>query len=121
MFVINSFNNFDLIFNAMKINKFIYLALLIITMASCEKKEDSADKSYVFIKPFSATVTVGGVVGIKTLSFKVGDTILGSETTGGMVTIRIAEHSYLNEGPPSSASYQEFLNIPLEYLLLQDK
>jgi hypothetical protein len=105
----------------MKIIKFISLALLLIIMVSCEKKEDSADKNYVFIKPFSATVTVGGIVGIKTLSFNVGDTVLGNEITEGMVTIRIAHHTYLNDGPPTSASYQELLNIPLEYLMLQGK
>jgi hypothetical protein len=105
----------------MKITKFISLAILLIMIVSCEKKEDPTEKSYTFIKPFSATVTVGGFVGIKTLSFNVGDRITGNEKTAGMITTRIAEHSYLNDGPPSSASYQEFLNIPSEYLVAVGK
>ena len=119
--IFNCFHKFNQDFNAMKINKFISLALLILSMASCEKKENTADQSYIFILPYSATVTVGGVVGIKTLSFNVGDTVLGREITEGMVTIRIAHHTSLNDGPPGSTSYQEFLNIPLECLLLQGK
>jgi hypothetical protein len=30
---------------------------------------------YIFLKPFSTTVTVGGVVGIRTFSYKVGDIV----------------------------------------------
>ena len=119
--IFNYFHKFNQYINAMKINKFICLTLLILFMTSCEKKENTAEQSYIFILPYSATVTVGGVVGIKTLSFNVGDTVSGSEITEGMVTIRIAHHTYLNDGPPSSASYQEFLNIPLECLMLQGK
>jgi serine/threonine protein kinase len=48
--------------------------------------------------------------------YKIGDIVSGKEITSGKLTIRIAEHSTLNDGPPSSASYQEFLDVPLNYL-----
>jgi len=63
-------------------------------------------------------VTVGGFVGINTLLFEVGDTIRGKEISEGEVTIRIAEHTRLNDKEPGPWSYQELLNIPVEYLEL---
>jgi len=33
---------------------------------------------YIFLKPFSKTVTVGGVVGIRTFSYKAGDIVEGT-------------------------------------------
>lgn len=36
---------------------------------------------YIFIKPFSKQVTVGGVVGIRNFSYKVGDIVEGTVVT----------------------------------------
>ncbi len=90
---------------------------------------------YKFKKDFTAQVTVGGAVGIRSKSFKTGDVVEGDvvdvikptalgggskpETTKG-VKIRIAPASAFNQGSPSNMSYQEFLTIPIEYLQLSD-
>ena len=65
-------------------------------------------------------MTVGGVVGIAERCFEIGDVVVGYEKTKGTVTIRIAEHSPLNDGPPTNASYQEFLDVPSDYLRLKE-
>ncbi len=70
---------------------------------------------YKFIKNFTARVTVGGVVGVTDKSFFVGDVYEG-EPKGDFVKIRIAPHTWRNEGAPSNQSYQEMLEVPKEYL-----
>jgi len=100
----------------MKINKFLLLVLLVIILSACEKKDTSDGDNYVFVKPHCAMVTVGGFVGITEKCFNVGDIVFGKETIEGQITIRIAAHSELNEGPPSPNSYQEFLNVPSDKL-----
>jgi hypothetical protein len=92
------------------------LPLFLLFLVSCTNDQTITNQTYVFTKPYCTTVTVGGVVGISEKCYKIGDIVIGTETTSGKVTIRIAEHSYLNDGPPSSASYQEFLDVPLDYL-----
>ena len=90
--------------------------LFLIIITSCTNDQSSSDQTYVFTKPYCETVTVGGVVGLAEKCFKIGDIVTGKEIKTGKLTIRIAEHSALNEGPASSASYQEFLEVPLNYL-----
>lgn len=102
----------------MRIYRVLILALLVPILGSCEKGFFKNEHSYVFIKPYCETVTVGGFVGRAEKCFKIGDIVVGEEKTYGKITIRIAEHSYLNDGPPSSASYQEFLDVPSSYLVL---
>ncbi|MBF2708409.1 hypothetical protein [Flavobacterium soyangense] len=92
------------------------LLLILIIIASCTNDQTIKNQTYVFIKPYCATVTVGGVVGLSEKCYKIGDIVSGKENTSGKSTIRIAEHSYLNDGASSSASYQEFLDVPLNYL-----
>ena len=92
------------------------LSFLSITTGSCTKDPVITDQTYVFKQAYCATVTVGGVVGLDEKCYKIGDIVSGKEITSGKLTIRIAEHSTLNDGPPSSASYQEFLDVPLNYL-----
>jgi len=90
--------------------------LIFIFITSCTNDQTITDQTYVFTKPYCETVTVGGVVGLAEKCFKIGDVVTGKENNSGKLTIRIAEHSSLNDGPPSSASYQEFLDVPLNYL-----
>ncbi len=71
--------------------------------------------TYVFVREYSATVTVGGVVGLGKVTYHIGDKVWGTQSDEG-VKIRIAGHSQRNEGEPSSASYQEFVLVPYEYL-----
>ena len=100
----------------MKIIRILILALLIPILGSCEKGDIKKEQSYFFLKPYCAIVTVGGFVGLAEKCFKIGDIAVGEERIEGKVTIRIAEHSYLNDGPPSNTSYQEFLDVPSNYL-----
>lgn len=87
-------------------------------LGSCSSEHVLIDKTYIFTKPYCATVTVGGVVGLAERCYKIGDIVSGKENTSGKLTIRIAEHSSVNDGFPSSASYQEFLDVPINYLTL---
>jgi len=102
----------------MKICCILILALLVPILGSCEKGDIKKEHSYVFLKPYSQTVTVGGFIGLAEKCYKIGDIVVGSEKSEGKITIRIAEHSSLNDGPPSSASYQEFLDVPSNYMEL---
>jgi hypothetical protein len=102
----------------MKAITLLCLGLLIGCLISCEKKATPQEDTYVFVKSFCARVTVGGFVGITEKCFNVGDTVSGKVVIQGLVNIRIAGHSVLNEGPPSPNSYQEFLDVPSEYLEL---
>ena len=70
---------------------------------------------YKFIKTYSTTIVVGGAIGLRTISFKIGDVVEGSPKDNGIV-IRVAPHTIMNEGPPSPNQYQEFIAVPSEYL-----
>ncbi len=99
----------------------ISIILLIVLMGSCEKDEVSKELNYVFLKKYCKTVTVGGFVGLAEKCFEIGDIVVGEKKTEEIITIRIAPHSYLNDGPPTSASYQEFLDVPSDYLEILKK
>ena len=99
---------------------FFVLSLItfIYTFEGCTKDSNTTSTNYAFTKPYCTTVTVGGVVGLSEKCYKIGDIVTGQENTSGKLTIRIAEHSALNDGPATSASYQEFLDVPLDYLAI---
>lgn len=101
----------------MKTIKALFVIFTIILLASC-KKSTSDEKDYIFVKPYCARVTVGGVVGLAEKCFKLGDAVKGTKTTDGSIRVRIAAHSVLNDDPPNSSSYQEFLDIPSQNLKL---
>lgn len=92
------------------------LTLLLLVLGSCKKEEITNEQSYVFLKPYCATVVVGGVVGLAEKCFEIGDIVIGEKSIDGKVRIRIAEHGLLNEGHPNSANYQELLDVPSDYL-----
>jgi hypothetical protein len=99
------------------INTVAITALLFVTWGC---KDDAKEKQdYTFVKEYCAQVTVGGVVGVAEKCFKIGDVVVGSKNKGA-ITIRIAEHSPINEGPANSASYQEFLDVPVDHLILKE-
>jgi hypothetical protein len=91
----------------------ISLPIFLFLLGSCTNDQTINDQTYVFTKPYCSTVTVGGVVGIAEKCYKTGDVVTGKEINSGKLTIRIAEHSSINDGPPNSASYQEFLEVPI--------
>ena len=94
----------------MKTISLLVLSLIISLFLSCEKGIE--EQNYIFTSPHCATVTVGGVVGLAERCFKVGDRVKGKPAQDGTILIRIAARSSRNDGPPSSSSYQEFLNVP---------
>lgn len=105
----------------MKTIRVLTIVLLLPFFYGCERTQPVNDQEYVFLKSYCATVTVGGVVGIVEKCFQPGDTVSGVEKSDRKVTIRIAEHSDLNEGPPSNTTYQEFLDVPADYLKAVEK
>ena len=105
----------------MKRRKYLFLAIFVPILESCDNSLLIKENKYVFVEEYCATITVGGFIGITEKCFSNDDTIVGFEETEGMITTRIAEHTYLNDKPPGPWSYQEFMNIPSEYLeLLND-
>jgi hypothetical protein len=100
----------------MKIHILFFLVLSVVLIYACEKRDNSDGEDFVFVESHCSMVTVGGVVGIREMCFDVGDTVTGQELTKGQITIRIALHSDLNEGPDSNIWFQEFLIIPSEKL-----
>jgi hypothetical protein len=96
----------------------IFIMIMITVLGSCDEEQVRNEQNYVFLKEYCATVTVGGILGIAERCFEIGDVMTGYQKSEGIITIRIAKHSYLNDGPPSSASYQEYLDVPSDYLKL---
>ena len=82
--------------------------------------QDKSFNNYKFVKPYSATITVGGIVGITNKSFKVGDVFEGFQQPNKNISIRIAPAptGFLKDVNKihNSASYQEFLEVPFDYL-----
>lgn len=103
-----------------KSNLIFVLHLLVLFVISCNKEDTPQHYEFKFIEEYCDVVTVGGVVGIADKCFEVGEIVSGTDYGGKTITIRIAEHSNLNEGPPSSASYQEFLEVPRDYLKIAE-
>ncbi|MCP2026740.1 hypothetical protein L1276_001884 [Flavobacterium sp. HSC-32F16] len=92
---------------------YISFFILILGIISCNSDEDkSLEGNFEFTSKYSATVTVGGVVGIKERFFETGEVYKGSDRGKETIRIRIAEHSQLNDNCPNSMCYQEFLDVP---------
>jgi len=94
----------------------IYLFILALGIISCSSDDKTTQEGFEFISEYTTTVTVGGVVGISERTFKKGETYKGTDEGEKTITIRIAEHSKLNDNCPNSACYQEFLEVPREFL-----
>jgi hypothetical protein len=98
--------------------KLIYLLILIFGITSCSSDYKTTNNQFEFIAEYTATVTVGGFVGITERTFEVGEIYTGTKKGNDMITIRIAEHSELNDDCPNSWCYQELLDVPREFLRL---
>ena len=96
--------------------KIIYYFILTLAMISCSDDDKHTKGEFEFISKYSATVTVGGVVGIFERTFEKGEIYKGTDDGKKTITIRISEHSALNDNCPNSSCYQEFLEVPREYL-----
>jgi len=90
--------------------------LLVLIVASCDNDKEIIQGEFEFITEYSATLTVGGVIGITERTFNIGEVYKGIDNGGETITIRIAEHTELNEDCPDSSCYQESLEVPREFL-----
>jgi len=99
--------------------KLIYLFILTLGITSCGPDDENLQVEFEFITEYSTTVTVGGVVGITERTFEIGEIYKGTDE-GETITIRIAEHSELNDDCPNSWCYQELLEVPQEFLKFVD-
>lgn len=100
--------------------KWICLLVISLGVFSCSSDKETQSKQYVFIKEYSTTITVGGVVGISERTFKIGEVYSGIEKNNGKIEIRIAEHSKRNDDCPNSWCYQEFLEVTKEYVKIKE-
>lgn len=100
--------------------KLIYLLILTLGTISCSSDDENKNNEYEFIAEYSTIVTVGGFVGIIERTFEIGEIYSGTDQSNGLITIRIAEHSELNDDCPNSWCYQELLDVPREFLILVD-
>ncbi|WP_299214211.1 hypothetical protein [uncultured Aquimarina sp.] len=98
--------------------KLIYLLVLAFGIISCSSDDEIENNGYEFITEYSTAVTVGGIVGISERTFEIGEIYTGTDQGNGMIIIRIAEHSELNDDCPNSWCYQELLDVPSEFLKL---
>lgn len=98
--------------------KLIYLFVLTLVIASCSSDDENENTKYKFIKEFSTTVTVGGVVGTSERTFDIGEIYSATAQSANAITIRIAERSKLNDDCSNSWCYQELLDVPREFLQL---
>ena len=98
--------------------KIIYYFILILGMISCSSDDKTAQGEFEFITEYTTTITVGGFVGISKVTFKKGNLYEGTDNGKETIRIRIADHSELNLNCPNSWCYQEFLEVPREFLKL---
>lgn len=96
--------------------KSVYIIILVFVIISCSSDDRNQENKYEFILEYSTTILVGGVVGITDRTFEVGEIYTGTDQGNSTITIRIAEHSELNEDCPNSWCYQELLNVPKKFL-----
>lgn len=98
--------------------KLIYFLILTLGIISCSSDDENIKNEYEFVSQYSATVTVGGFVGIYKRAFEIGEKYIGTDQGNDLITIRIAEHSKLNDDCPNSSCYQELLEVPRQFLRL---
>ena len=94
------------------------ICLLILTLAIVSCSSDDENNEFMFIKEYETSVTVGGVVGIAERKFEIGEIYTGTDKGNEVITIRIAEHSELNDDCPNSWCYQELLDVPRDFVKL---
>jgi hypothetical protein len=60
--------------------KNVFYFILVLGMISCSSSDDkNTQEDYEFISEYSATITVGGIVGIEKRTFKKGETYKGTD------------------------------------------
>ncbi|WKK77190.2 hypothetical protein QYS49_08315 [Marivirga salinae] len=99
--------------------KYLLLLLVPFFLFNCSQDEIQVIKGdFEFISEYSALVTVGGIVGVRERTFEIGEMYKGVDIEEDSITIRIAEHTRLNDDCPNTSCYQEFLEVPRDFLKL---
>jgi ATP/ADP translocase len=98
--------------------KIIYSLILTIGIISCSTSNINKTNEYEFVVEYTTTVTVGGFIGVYKRTFKVGEKYSATKESKDVITLRIAEHSELNDDCPNSWCYQELLDVPRKFLKL---
>ena len=96
----------------------VIVLFLVSFITACDTDNGKIEGEFEFVKMYSAEITVGGVVGTIERKFEVGEVYGGTDEGIATITIKIAEHSELNENCPNNLCYQEFLRVPRGYLKL---
>lgn len=99
--------------------KYSLLLIFSLFLFNCSQNEDfDLKKEYKFTSEYTALVTVGGFAGTINRTFEKGEIFVGVNEDVDTITIRIAAHTKRNEDCPNSWCYQEFLEVPREFLEL---
>jgi hypothetical protein len=99
--------------------KYFCFIITAFILVSCNTDETSTKGDFEFIKPYSTTIIVGGIVGTQERTFQIGEVFSGTDEGKETIKIKIAEHSSLNEDCPNSWCYQESLEVPRAHLKYQ--
>lgn len=102
--------------NKKDMKKYFCFIITAFILVSCNTDETSTKGDFEFIKPYTTTIIVGGIVGTKEHIFQKGELFSGTDEGKETITIKIAEHATLNDDCPNSWCYQEFLKVPRAYL-----
>lgn len=70
---------------------------------------------YVFTKPYTARIMVGGAVGLLTKTFKAGDKLIGTSGRNG-ISLELRKANQWDNKAPTNMSSQRMLLVPAEYL-----
>lgn len=114
----NQSNNQPSKYKKVAMKNLICFLILTLGILGCSSDEDKSAKKFEFTTEYTTEITVGGVVGVRNRTFKIGETFKGVDKGKETIKIRIAEHSQLNDNCPNSMCYQEFLEVPRAYLKL---
>lgn len=99
--------------------KIVFVFVLILGLISCSSEDEIPKSGYVFIKKYTTKVVVGGVVGIYDRTFEIGEVYEGKDEGKETIEIRIAEYTEINNDCPNNRCYQEFIEVPREFLKYQ--
>ncbi len=100
----------------MRLIHLLSLTLVVVLLQSCSTDESDLGGEFQFVSDYTATITVGGFVGVIDRTFYIGETYEGTDNGKATIRIRIAEHTERNEDCPNSWCYQEHLEVPRKLL-----
>jgi hypothetical protein len=73
---------------------------------------------FKFTSQYSALIAVGVIVGASERTFEIGQIYKGVDAREDSIAVRIAGQTKLNEDCPNPSCYQEFVEVPCEFLYM---